>query len=506
MQRFATASVLALMAAAGQVQAEVTPQQVWDDFETYMSGFGYQVSAREVMEGDTLTIGDLTMVVPVPEEDGTVTIKMAEMTLTDTGDGAVRISYPEEMPLTVTFSEGEDTAAELVFDMTQSGLDMVVSGDPADMLYTFSATSIGMALAEIMADGEQIPSELFDITFDMGPMEGTQHTLIEDGLRKITQDVTLGDLTYSLMFDDPDGDDGGTMSGRFSGLASSGTTEIPQDADFADPSALFTAGLMMDVVMSHTGGENQFKVTERSGTTEGAFSSTGGELGVAMNADSLTYAISASGQTVALTGPELPLPINAELGELGFSLTMPLSESETPEPAAISVLLSDFTMTDMLWNIFDPSQALPRDPATVAINLDAEVTPNVSLLDPEAIEEIGYSGMMPGELNSLTLTDLVVDAVGGKITGSGDFTFDNTDMATFNGIPRPMGEVNLDIAGANGLIDKLIAMGLMQEQDAMGARMMLGMFTVPGADPDTASSKIEINDQGHVLANGQRIK
>lgn len=506
MQRFATASVLALMAAAGQVQAEVTPQQVWDDFEAYMTGFGYQVSAREVMEGDTLTIGDLTMVVPVPEEEGTVTVTMSEMTLADTGDGAVRITYPEQMPMTVTIAEGDDTAAELVFDLTQSDFDMVVSGDPGDMLYTFSATSVGLKLAEIMAEGEQIPSELFDVTFDMGPMEGTQHTLIEDGLRKITQDVTLGDLAYSLMFDDPESDDSGTMSGRFTGLASSGTTEIPEDADFADPTALFTAGLMMDVVMSHTGGENQFKVTERAGTTEGAFSSTGGELGVAMNADSLTYAVSASGQTVAVAGPELPLPINAELGELGFSVTMPLSESDTPKPAAISILLGEFTMSDMLWNIFDPQQALPRDPATVAINLDAEVTPKVSLLDPEAMEEMGESGMMPGELNSLKLTDLVVDAAGGKITGSGDFTFDNTDLATFDGLPRPMGEVNLDISGANGLIDKLIAMGLMQEQDAMGARMMLGMFTVPGAEPDTASSKIEINEQGHVLANGQRIK
>lgn len=506
MQRFATASVLALMAAAGPAMADVTPQQVWDDFEAYMTSFGYQVTSDEAMEGDTLTVRTVTMEVPIPEEEASVIMTMEGMTLAPTGDGAVRITYPEQMPFTVVFAEDDETTATLTFEMTQDGLDFVVSGDPADMLYTFSATSMGLKLAEIDAEGEVIPSELYDVTMTMGPLKGTQHTLLADGLRKMTQDVSLGELTYSLMFDDPESEDAGTMTGRFSGLASAGTTAIPEGADFTDPTKLFTSGMMVDMVMSHTGGENQFKVTESSGTTEGAFSSTGGELGVAMNADSLTYAVSASGQTVAVSGPELPLPINAELGELGFSVTMPLSESDTPKPAAISVLLSEFTMSDMLWNIFDPQQALPRDPATVAINLDAEVTPNVSLLDPEAMEEMGESGEMPGELNSLTLSDLVIDAVGGKITGSGEFTFDNSDMETFGGFPRPMGEVNLDISGANGLIDKLIAMGLMQEQDAMGARMMLGMFTVPGAEPDTASSKIEVNDQGHVLANGQRIK
>lgn len=40
----------------------------------------------------------------------------------------------------------------------------------------------------------------------------------------------------------------------------------------------------------------------------------------------------------------------------------------------------------------------------------------------------------------------------------------------------------------------------------MGARMMMSMFAVPGSAPDTLRSTIEVNERGHVLANGQRIK
>ena len=67
-------------------------------------------------------------------------------------------------------------------------------------------------------------------------------------------------------------------------------------------------------------------------------------------------------------------------------------------------------------------------------------------------------------------------------------------------------DADLTLVGANGLIDKLIQMGFVSDQDAMGARMMMGMLAVPGDAPDTLNSTIEINEQGHIMANGQRIK
>ena len=86
------------------------------------------------------------------------------------------------------------------------------------------------------------------------------------------------------------------------------------------------------------------------------------------------------------------------------------------------------------------------------------------------------------------------------------FTFDNTDLTTFDGMPAPTGEVNLSLVGGNGLLDKLIAMGLVPEEEAMGMRMMMGMFAVPGDGEDTLNSKIEVKGDGQILANGQRIK
>lgn len=76
---------------------------------------------------------------------------------------------------------------------------------------------------------------------------------------------------------------------------------------------------------------------------------------------------------------------------------------------------------------------------------------------------------------------------------------------TFPGFPRPEGKLDIAVNGANGLIDKLVQMGFLQQDQVMGARMMMGVFSTPVGD-DMLTSTIEVNDQGHVIANGQRLQ
>ena len=57
----------------------------------------------------------------------------------------------------------------------------------------------------------------------------------------------------------------------------------------------------------------------------------------------------------------------------------------------------------------------------------------------------------------------------------------------------------------NELIDGLIATGLLAEEDAMGARMMIAMFANPGAGEDEVTSVLEFKDKGF-FANGQQLQ
>jgi len=113
---------------------------------------------------------------------------------------------------------------------------------------------------------------------------------------------------------------------------------------------------------------------------------------------------------------------------------------------------------------------------------------------------------MPGQLCALNVNSLILSAVGAELTGNGAFTFDNSDLTTFDGLPRPEGKLDLKLVGANVLIDKLVGMGLLPEDQAMGARMMMGLFARPGDGEDTLVSTIEVTPEGALMANGQRLQ
>lgn len=508
MKRYTTASVLALTVMAGQAFADVTPQQVWDDFEAYMTGFGYSLSATESMVGSTLTVTDITMSFPIPEEEGALLeVLMPELSFVDNGDGTVSITQPAVSDITMRGVEDGEVMGEAVLTVTNSNLNLNVAGSPGDITYTYAADSVAMELTRVFAEGEEIGRDIVSFTMGMGPITGTSHIMTNDLTRSIVQDASMGAFTYDLNFQDPDNSENvAAFNGQFSGFATSSSTLLPVDIDYEDPMGMFKDGGAVDMSLSHTGGQNQFTVTERGEATQGAFSSGGGEFRFGLSEQELTYGLTASNQTVSVSGPEIPLPINAQLGELVLSLNMPLSPADAPQDASVEVVLGDFTMDDMLWNIFDPGQVLPREAATVRLDLGAKVSPAVSALDTDKMAEMMFTGGMPAEVSSVTLNQLVIDMVGGMITGQGAFDFDFSDFSTLPGVPRPEGELNLQVSGANGLIDNLIKMGLIGDAEAGQARMMMSMFAVPGDQPDTMNSKIEINEQGHILANGQRIQ
>lgn len=508
MTRVSSVSALALMALSQPAFADVTAQQAWDNLQAYMQGFGYTVTATATASGDGLAVTGISVAVPIPEDESTLTMGLPDLTYTDKGDGSVDVTIPESAPMTIAFAEDGKPAEGLVtVMMTQSGLSMNISGTPEEMVYTYTAETLGLTLDSIKDGETMLPPDVVRGSVSMGPLDGSSKVSTSGGVVTIAQEMSYGDLAYDFAFNDPeDQASHGALKGSLKGLSAAGSTSMPEGANFEDPAAVFAAGLAVDATMTHMGGSTEFDFQDGSDIVKGTLSSTGGELGFAMSQDSLSYALSAMGQTVSMMVPDMPFPIEAKFGEAGFNMEMPLSASEEPQPASLSILLSEFTMADMLWGIFDPGQVLPRDPATIGVTVDAEVTPFVNLMDPEDMASVEAGETLPGELNSLTISELVVQAIGARIAGSGDFTFDNEDLESFDGMPRPEGVLNLEISGVNGVIDKLIQMGIVQEQDAMGARMMLGMFTVPGSAPDTATSKIEVNAEGQVLANGQRIK
>lgn len=501
------AATLVALAATG-AQADVTPQQVWDDMQAYMEGFGYEITATEQTSGDTLTLTDMTASMEMPEDSGggNFTVVMDSMSFVDNGDGTVDVTFPPNVPITFDVTPPDEEPVSGRIDYMTSGFAMTISGDPDAMVYDFSADSLTMALAEITAEGESLSSDDVRAEMTLSGLLGRSEMGTRDGLRDIAQSMTAEELSYDIFMDPPDEDGELSMTGALTGLNFEGTNAFPSGVDFEEMAAALEAGFATQGTFTHEGGSTDFTFTEEGSSVTGSSSSESGSFGITLNDEEVGYRIAGSGLSVEASGDELPFPVSAEMSESLFDISLPVGPAEEPSDFTLALTLRDLSVSEQIWSMIDPQGTLSHEPATVSFDITGMARPLVNIFDPEQMEALGGGDSLPAEVQSLSLNDLLVSIAGARLSGAGDFTFDNDDLQTFQGMPRPEGEVNLTLQGANQLMDKLVQMGLLPEDQVMGARMMLGMFAVPGEGEDTMTSTIEITPEGQVLANGQRIR
>lgn len=252
----------------------------------------------------------------------------------------------------------------------------------------------------------------------------------------------------------------------------------------------------IDGAFSHSDGDNFY---------DGSFISATAGVDLFFDRNVLRYAGDIGTTQATATTPELPIgPVEFAVSEISSHWVIPLKVSNDPAPFSIREVTSNLTLSDNLWAMFDADGLLPRGPLSYVLDLSGMGN---WLIDPfdEAFQDED-SGATKGELHSLSLNELKLSGAGIDLTGAGAFTFDNDDLETFGGVPAPTGALDLKLVGFNKMLDALIELGFVAKDEAMGARMGLGLFTVVGDGEDTLISHIETTGDGHVLANGKRLK
>lgn len=507
----AGSSALALCLAQA-ASADVTPAQVWQDWLTRSQAYGQTLTPGNVDDqGDTLTVTDLS--IGYDQNDVKASGKIKELRFAAKGDGTVEITLSDSIPFTMTLppetAGGDPTTLSLQID--QPGLVITAAGDETESSYDFAGPTATITLTGV----EGVDPAAVDVTASavLSGLAGKYIFGPQTDKRPINSSFSADSLTVKIAGSDPDptpGTDGaaaGPSSGSFDLTMANltGTTNgiLIDAAAMADMAAALKAGFATDG--SFTAGKTSYgiDITDATGNTKIAGSADAMALSFAMNDQRLQYSGSGTGVTTTITSPDLPFPeLALTYAETAFNFLMPVAPSDKPADFALLTKLVDFTVSDAAWDMFDPGKQLPRDPATIVIDTKGTATLKTSLFDSAAMEAAGDTP--PGELNSLDITDLQVKVAGAELTGNGALTFDNTDTTTFQGMPAPTGKIDLKLTGSNALMDKLVAMGLVPEDQLMGFRMMLSMFANATGD-DELSSTLEFKDKGF-FANGQRLQ
>lgn len=488
---------------AGVAHAELTAADVWADFKGYLTSSGYTIEAQESQSGNTLTISELNMAIPISEEEGDVDVVIGELSFTSNDDGSVSISIPQTLPMSMRVAPpGEDTVS-VNMEYTNTGLLMTATGEPNDLSYNYTASELLMRVNEIVVNGVGI--DLGEIEVGMANLAGTT-TMKVGEVRETEQQLVADAISYVFDITDPETGGRFNVQGAINGLSGSGTSALPPEVDATNMALALENGFDIVAKLAFQSSSANIEFEEEGETVKGETTSEMGTFDISMSADGIKYGATSAATKVFMQGGEFPLPVEFAMGDAGFNITMPISSSDEEQDFAFGLKLADFTMSDLLWSLFDAGEQLPRDPATIALNLSGTAKLLLNLLDAEEMASMEQSGELPGELNSLNVDGLQVSVAGAELMGEGAFTFNNEDLSTFSGFPAPDGAIDLSLVGGNGLLDKLVAMGLVPEEQATGARLMLGLFTVPGTEADSLTSKIEVRPDGQVLANGQRLR
>ncbi len=491
--------------ATQSAHADLTAADVWADWQEYLASAGYSISGDEGGSGGVLTVRDVSIEMPLAENEGTLTVVMDSLTFSENGDGTVDIAVPGKIPMNFTTVDDKGKPVTGVLDFSQRDDSMTASGDPGDVTYAYSSALATMELASLSIADEPMPENMLSVLLTAENVNSSTRMLTGD-LRTYSQQLTADAMRYDIVFDDPESDDTGSFKGTMVDVLTEGTGAMPPDMDPDDFDAALENGLAFDGTLTYGSGSSDLQGVGDGESFAFASTSQGGRFSFKMDADHLGYDLEQRQIGISMQAEELPVPVEISAAVSGFNLSIPVRESDEDQDFAIGLNLGDFTMSDVLWSMFDPAAQLPRDPANLVLDAVGKGKLLFNLLDPEEAAMMQIGATPPAEISALTINKFLVSLVGASLSGTGDFTFDNDDTTTMDGFPRPTGYVDLEMVGANALLDKLSGMGLVANEEAMGARLMMGLLAVPGDAPDTLNSRIEINDQGHVIANGQRIK
>lgn len=486
----------------------ITPEEVWKNWQDLSASYGQTVTTESVVQdGTDIVVTGLV----IRQDDPTATVegRLDQVTFADNGDGTVAITLSETFPMTMTVTEDGADPVTIGITLRQPGMEILASGDVENAKYDFTAPEFSVALESI----EGVDAEAVNLTAEATISNMTGSYLLAGPADRRTLDSTFAAESLNLTIAGKDTDptpaegEAATPSEFNMALAMAdlaGTTKgtILSAAMMQDFQAALASGFETQGGFSAGATTYDFSLTEPTGVTSMTGAGESSNITVAMGKDAFNYGGGAKNVTMTLNTPEIPFPdMKLSYAEAAFNLLLPVAPSEAPGDFAFLTKLVDLTISDELWGIFDPAAVLPRDPATIIIDTKGKARVTADITDAEAMA----SGVPPGELHALDITELRARIAGAELSAAGAFTFDNSDMETFGGVPAPTGKLDLTLTGGNGLMQKLVTLGFLSEEDVMGANMMLSMFANPGAGEDELNSTLEFKDKGF-YANGQRLQ
>jgi hypothetical protein len=487
-----TVSSLAIIAWS-PAQAQVSAAELWAEWQATSAAIGQEMTAQVTQTADGLTLENFTT---RTEVDGSTTLGQLErVTMTEMPDGTVSVEISDPYVATLNFPEepgGPMITIEIL--MSHEGLGISVAGTPEARSYTYLADAIIISEGAIGNDRGDPPPTI-DMEIVARDLAATYLVSGADASNQRFESTgTTGSVAARFDVQPPPGEDGRLKASFALGeMTSDASGTIVALATMQQSASGLPEGFEITGTTSYDWSRFEMSFEDPSDAFNVFYANDGGNFGIALSNAELRYDISAEGMVTRVAGSEIPVPVEASAASSALSLTVPLAASATPSDAAVRLSYRDLAVSEEVWRMMDPTGGVPRNPLTVILDATAQIQLMVDLLGVDAME----MDTPPGELRALTVSELEISFGDTALTGSANMTF-----APGQVVPQPVGQANLSLVGGNALLDQLQGAGVIGPEEAGMARGVAGMFSRPGAMPDTLETTIEFGQDGTITANG----
>ncbi|WP_425051310.1 DUF2125 domain-containing protein [Psychromarinibacter sp. S121] len=493
--------------------ADVTPQDVWANMSTAMNAMGAEVTADVAEDGATMTVSDMVARFTFPNDTGSFEMHMGDMVLTGRDDGTVLIELPASQDMTFGGELTGEGGFSATMRMDTPNYLTTATGEPGDVTYHYELDEYDMTFTGLELTGdaaEEMGTPGITGTMRFEGMKGFYRIWGEDVVRmSMRGTMETGAFDMGFSFTSPDGDTvTQTNTATMGAMESSAEVAIPQGTSVMALGQALRDGLMVSYeyrLESQESRQEQTMNGEPMGSQSAVYGMTDGSLG--FSADGLNLTGRVEGYEMEMFQPMIvPMPLQFAIAAADGSMSMPVLSSEEAVDSHVRLNFEGLTIGDSLWGMFDPAGQLPRDPAQLVVDMTAKVKLLFDMVDYEQLVALEDSDEVPAEVSEVGISEIRLNAVGADLMATGGFTLDNSDLETFGGFPATDGAATVTLKGFDALLDTLIGMGLVPEDQAGMARMMLGGFAQKD-DEGTYSSEIVIDGEtGQISANGQRIR
>lgn len=451
------------------------------------SGAGLSIGAREVGDDGSLLLRDVVL----EPEDEDVRISTDFIRIAPVGDtpGDIEVTTAD----TILFSSEEDGQP---IEITVISSNLVMTTNWVQSLAGSPTVTLAADALNVAGGNEESVLRALDV--DIDDLDFAFSFRLLD--RSIDSRLSFANITAAYEISDPAMGMQQDISYTYGDyVIAFDAQNIPLDEDGVKPfidldgafRLTFEAGdASADMDMSFEGVPVSF-----AGTAEGGSGEVSLQDGVVLyTADSgpFEYQIAADPSVMPIP------PFDVKMDSSDMRIVLPVRQSEEVQNAEVKIALNELEVSEGLWSMIDPEATIPRDPATLLVDMAADVT----ILQPlvESLDEDGNSDMTNpfevAQLQLLNMPQVLLTAAGASIAAEGSMEVDNSLP-----FPQPNGAFDIELSGLQTLADSIAALGLADPTEvAMVKGMMLG-FAQPTDEPDVFTTKIEITPEG-VTANG----